>query len=100
MADERVQSCLTAALGVARLLGDRGPTLHPVHPPAKEAQEHQADRQRTDPPEPGALLCRARDAVLLHGEGCDGGVEATHGGRETVLRDAPAHNGVAPGCEQ
>ena len=93
VADERVQSLLAAALGVARLLGDRGPPLDPVHPPAEEAQQQQADRQRTEPPEPRALLRGARDAVLLRREAGDGGVEATHGGSETALRDAPAQRG-------
>ena len=32
---------------------------------AEEAQQQQADRHRTEPPEPRALLRRARDAVLL-----------------------------------
>ena len=83
VADERVQSLLAAALGVARLLGDRGPALDPVHPPAEQAQQQQADRQRTEPPEPRALLRRARDAVLIARERRDRGVEATHGGSET-----------------
>ena len=100
VADERVQSLIAAALGVARLLGYRGSALDPVQSPAEHAQQQQADRQRTEPSEPRALLRRLRNAVLFLRERRDRVVEATHGGSKTGPRDTSTRRTIVPRGEQ
>ena len=95
-----MQSLIAAALGVARLLGYRGSALDPVQSPAEQAQQQQADRQRTEPSEPRALLRRLRDAVLFLRERRDRVVEATHGGGKTGPRDTSTRRTIVPRGEQ